>query len=61
MLPGYKVRVIANACIGRYHMGERPIEMIVDSYNLNEQHRGQIVNEIKYKRPDIKFKPTSEV
>ena len=61
MLPPYKVRIIANACIGRYMMGEMPIEKILDSYNLSEQHYQQVKEEIIYKRPDIKFKTKPEV
>ncbi|WP_217597179.1 hypothetical protein [Cohnella sp. GbtcB17] len=53
MMPMYKIRIIANACITRYNGGEREITDVVDSYNLAADDRELVLAEIYAKRPDI--------
>ncbi|TMV49348.1 hypothetical protein FE783_12595 [Paenibacillus mesophilus] len=52
-MPMYKIRIIANACITRYDMGEREITDIVNSYNMATDDRNLVLAEIYAKRPDI--------
>lgn len=53
MMPMYKIRIIANACITRYNSGEREITDIVASYNMAQEDADLVLAEIYTKRPDI--------
>lgn len=54
-MPGYKIRIIANACITRYDGGEREITDIIASYSLLPEDAEAVKAEIVAKRPDIAF------
>lgn len=56
MLPDYKVRIIANACITRYDRGETDIIAVVDSYNLTAEDKDLVLARIDSIRPDIQPK-----
>lgn len=53
MLSDVKVRVIAQACLTRYDRGEGTWDFVVDSYNLSDENRALIVDQIIVKRPSI--------
>jgi len=53
MMPGYKIRIFASACITRYNNGETDIDAILDSYNLYGEDRELVLAEIYSRRPDI--------
>lgn len=55
MFPDYKVRVFANACITRHDRGEKDIEKVISSYNIDEANANLIRAEIMTKRPEIKW------
>ncbi|MBB6689861.1 hypothetical protein H7B90_00455 [Cohnella xylanilytica] len=49
----YKVRILARAAIIRYNGGERGINEILDSYNLNVENRALVEEQIKASNPEI--------
>ncbi|GIO13043.1 hypothetical protein J19TS2_25980 [Cohnella xylanilytica] len=49
----YKVRILARAAIIRYSGGERDINEILDSYNLNVKDRALVEEQIKASNPEI--------
>lgn len=53
MLPDYKVRIVANACITRYDRGETDIIAVVDSYNLTAEDKDLVLARIYSIRLDI--------
>ncbi|MGF7050424.1 hypothetical protein J2T13_004962 [Paenibacillus sp. DS2015] len=58
MLQGYKVRIIANACITRYENGERAMDSIVGYYNQTEEITKSIKEEILIRVPTMDFEAT---
>ncbi|MDN4085982.1 hypothetical protein [Paenibacillus polymyxa] len=55
-----RVRICANACITRYERGERGIENVVDSYQMDDENRNLVLAEIYSKRPDLAADPVPE-
>ena len=59
-MPMYKIRIIANACITRYERGEGTMYEIVYSYNMTEEDRTLVIDEITKKQPDVEITAPEE-
>ncbi|NUU61280.1 hypothetical protein [Paenibacillus agri] len=57
-LAAAKIRLMANACITRFDRGERPIEDVIHSYNMQVDNEQLVREQIVEKRPDISFTET---
>lgn len=52
-LKPYQVRIMANACIGRYDGGERTMADIITSYNMEPADSTLVKAQIIAFRPEI--------
>ncbi|NIK70900.1 hypothetical protein [Paenibacillus sp. BK720] len=52
-MANYKIRIIASACLTRYNAGEGNIETVIHSYDLPEEDRELVIDNIKIKRPEL--------